>query len=402
MLFNIENFIKEHITKRSTSIFDDDLVKNRAKLIEEIEGKSALVIGGAGTIGSSFVKQLLKYNPSKVIVVDSNENGLTELVRDVRSIPELVIPTEFITYPISYSDEVFYKLMGGHAKFDIIANFAAHKHVRSEKDIYCIEAMIKNNVINANRLLESLVNKKPNHFFCVSTDKAANPVNIMGASKKLMEDLIMSYSDKLPIKTARFANVAFSNGSLLAGFIERLGKSQPLSCPSDVKRYFVSPEESGQICLLACILGDSGDIFFPKLQEANLVSFSSIIPPFLKQFGYKMDQCKSEEEARLKSISIKKGLYPVFLFSSETDGEKLFEEFYTEEEIVQFDSYNSLGVIKKQATAINESLLVALNALNKLFEGNIEYTKAEIIEILNNAIPTFSHVSTGLGLDAKM
>jgi FlaA1/EpsC-like NDP-sugar epimerase len=401
--FNIETFIKQHITQRSESFFTQDLQTYHQTLLNEIQGKTALVIGGAGTIGSSFVKQLMRYNPAKVVVVDTNENGLTELTRDVRSRNDITVPKEFITYPINFSDEVFYKLFEGNKPFDIVANFAAHKHVRSEKDVYCIEAMINNNVVNAKRLLDVLVANKPKHFFCVSTDKAANPVNIMGASKKLMEDLIMSYSNVLPIKTARFANVAFSNGSLLAGFIERMFKQQPLSCPSDVKRFFVSPEESGQICLLACILGDSGNIFFPKLDEGkDLVTFASAVPHFLNLFGLEVDECASENEAREKAANFNGNKYPVYFFKSESDGEKLYEEFYTDDEDYDVEKYYSLGVIKKGKTAEAENIQNVITEMKSLFANTQQINKQEVVDILNKAIPTFSHISTGISLDSKM
>ena len=402
MIFNIEQFIKTHITKRTESFFSEDLQTYHETLTKEIEGKSALVIGGAGTIGSSFVKQLIRYNPAKVVVVDTNENGLTELTRDVRSRNDITVPSDFITYPINFSDEVFYKLFEGNKPFDIVANFAAHKHVRSEKDVFCIEAMVNNNVVNAKRLLDVLVANKPKHFFCVSTDKAANPVNVMGASKKLMEDLIMSYSDILPIKTARFANVAFSNGSLLAGFVERMFKQQPLSCPSDVKRFFVSPEESGQICLLACILGETGNIFFPKLdEEKDLVTFASAVEPFLNIFGLNVDECATDAEAREKAVSLSSNNYPVYFFKSSTDGEKLYEEFYTEDEDYDLNKYHSLGVIKKGKTAEAYNIQQVIKELQVLF-SKPTITKSEIVDILNKAIPTFSHINTGVSLDSKM
>jgi FlaA1/EpsC-like NDP-sugar epimerase len=264
-IIDIPQFINTYVTKREESFFADDIKENSEILSKKIAGKSVLVIGGAGTIGSSYIKAILKFKPGKLYVVDTNENGLTELTRDLRSGADQFVPEDFKTYPMSFGDPVFRKMFVEEGPFEIVANFAAHKHVRSEKDKYSIEAMIENNVFKAKEFLDLLLENKPEHFFCVSTDKAANPVNVMGASKKLMEEVIMAYSSSLQITTARFANVAFSNGSLLAGYIERLFKNQPISCPSDVKRFFVSPEESGQICMLACMLGNSGEIFFPKL-----------------------------------------------------------------------------------------------------------------------------------------
>ncbi len=263
-----------------------------------------LVIGGAGTIGSSYIKAILKFKVSRLVVVDINENGLTELVRDLRSSSGYNIPADFITYPMNFGDRVFEKMFRSLAPFDIVANFAAHKHVRSEKDIFSIEAMIENNVLRARKLLDLLLEFPPEHFFCVSTDKAANPVNIMGASKKLMEELIMAYSGRLPITTARFANVAFSNGSLPLGFIERMQKKQPWSCPMGIRRFFVSPQESGELCMIASVLGESGDIIFPKLdEERDMISFDAIAIDLLKYLGMEADVCKTEEEARRKGVA---------------------------------------------------------------------------------------------------
>lgn len=254
-MINIEAFIAKHITFREKSFFQDDLLRYENLLRLQIEGKSALVIGGGGTIGSSFIRALLKFNPARLYVVDLSENYLTELTRDLRSTLGMRVPDDYKTYPINFSDPVFDKILQDAGPFDIVANFAAHKHVRSEKDQFSVIALLENNIIKAEQLLSKLDASPPEHFFCVSTDKAANPVNIMGASKKIMEEVIMAYAGRFPVSTARFANVAFSNGSLLAGYLERMMKHQPLSCPSDIRRFFVSPEESGQICLMASILG---------------------------------------------------------------------------------------------------------------------------------------------------
>ena len=246
--FNLSQFIKTHVTCRPESLLKADFTKYKSEMQERINGRKVLVIGGAGTIGSFYIKAILKFNIASLVVVDINENALTELVRDLRSSTDYNIPEEFITYPVNFGDRVLEKIFKTHGPFEIVANFAAHKHVRSEKDIFSIEAMIENNVLRARKLLDLLLQYPPEHFFCVSTDKAANPVNVMGASKKLMEELIMAYSDRLPIKTARFANVAFSNGSLPIGFLDRLAKNQPWSCPLGIRRFFVSPEESGELC----------------------------------------------------------------------------------------------------------------------------------------------------------
>ena len=402
MLPNISKFIKNYVTKRKNSFFKDDLINNKEKLTKEIKGKSILVIGGAGTIGSSYIKAALSYNPSELIIVDTNENGLTELTRTLRSDSNIIVPKSYLTYPMSFNSEVFYKMLKKHGSFDIIANFAAHKHVRSEKDSFSIEAMIKNNVLDAKKFLDYLKLNKPSHFFCVSTDKAANPVNVMGASKKLMENVIMSYSNDIKITTARFANVAFSNGSLLYGYIERLLQRQPISCPSDVKRFFVSPEESGEICLLTSILGNSGDIYFPKLNENQLVNFKSITEDFFKYLKKDIKICKSEKEAKKIALNISdNSSYPVYFFKTDTSGEKLFEEFYTTNDEVNFNLYESIGVITNSLKPSFSDMEFTVNEIETLFKRQ-SYNKEDIIKIMNKILPNFNHIETGKTLDQKM
>jgi len=399
---DIPSFINTHITKRDVSMFQSDIDNFKTQLTSEIASKSVLVIGGAGTIGSSFIKALLKFKPAKLIVVDTNENGLTELTRDLRSEQGQYIPNTFLTYPMNFGDSVFEKMFLKHAPFDIVANFAAHKHVRSEKDQFSIEAMITNNVFKANSFLDLLLKHKPKHFFCVSTDKAANPVNVMGASKKLMEELILSYTDQIKITTARFANVAFSNGSLLAGYIDRIFKKQPISCPEDVKRFFVSPEESGQICLLACVLGTSGDIFFPKLESHTMINFKDITLNFFKTMGVKVIQCNSDEEARQgMETCLKDKTYPVYFFKSDTSGEKLYEEFYTKEDTLELDRFKSLGVIENTSKPSKKNILECIASLKTLMDTP-NYSKASIIAVMKEFISDFEHIETGKNLDQKM
>ena len=399
---NIPEFIKSNITKRNTSLFLNDINKFKTTLNKKINNKSVLVIGGAGTIGSSFIKEILKFKPSKLVVVDINENGLTELTRDLRSNYNQYIPNFFLTYPMNFGDKSFFKMFTNYAPFDIIANFAAHKHVRSEKDKFSIEAMIENNVFKAKNFLDFLLKNKPEHFFCVSTDKAANPVNVMGASKKLMEEVIMAFSNDIKISTARFANVAFSNGSLLAGYVERINKNQPISCPSDVKRFFVSPEESGQICLLACILGKSGEIFYPKLKVESLINFKEITELFFDRLKLKTISCANEKKARLISSKRNDGEpYPVYYFKSDTSGEKLYEEFYSESDSIDEETFFGLGIIKN---AIKPSILNIENIINelKMILNSDMNNKVSIIEILKKYIRNFEHKETGKSLDNKM
>lgn len=400
---NIPEFISKHITHRAKSLFFEDLNNNDKALTDRIRDKKVLVIGGAGTIGSSYIKALLRYSPEELFVIDTNENGLTELTRDIRSSYDLTAPKVYKTYPLSFTDDIFYGILDDHGPFDIVANFAAHKHVRSEKDHFSVSALLNNNVLHAKRLLDYLVNQPPKHFFCVSTDKAANPVNVMGASKKLMEDLIMSYSDKIPISTARFANVAFSNGSLLDGFINRLMKGQPLSAPDDVKRYFVSPEESGQICLIACVLGSSSDIFFPKLTQDSMVTFSSIANQYLSHLGLKPIECNSEEGAKkvASDLNNRPGEYPVYYFKSDTSGEKSFEEFYTSEEEIDWDSYAGLGVIKNIERKTRVEVDEIISAISQVLQKK-SITKQIIVDSMSSYISNFKHIETGKNLDQRM
>ena len=401
-MFSLDIFISQYVTKRPSSMFYPDIETNKGKLTEKIKGKTVLVIGGAGSIGSSFIKAILPFRPATLVVVDTNENALAELTRDLRSTKGMYVPEDYIPYPMDFASPVFEKMFRSRGGFDIVGNFSAHKHVRSEKDIYSVEALLQNNVLHAKLLLDLLSEYPPEEYFCVSTDKAANPVNIMGASKRIMEDVIFSYSDKFPVKTARFANVAFSNGSLPAGFLARIQKLQPLSAPSDVKRYFVSPEESGQICLLSCILGENRAIFFPKLEEAQMMTFDAIGTELLKAHGYEVLKCNSDEEAIDKAEELRNGsnLYPVHYAVSNTSGEKPFEEFVTDTETADMDRFSSLGVITGKTIPDKARIEVLFTKLNKAFEGNA--SKEEIVEIMKEYLPNFEHIETGKSLDSKM
>ena len=402
-MFDLEKFIYDKVVKRERSMFYDDIDMNREKLSKKIKGKTVLVIGGAGSIGSSFIKAILPFEPSTLVVVDTNENALAELTRDLRSTKGMYIPKDYIPYPMDFASDVFEKMFRKRSRIDIIGNFSAHKHVRSEKDIYSIEALLQNNVLHAKKLLDLLVEFPPEEYFCVSTDKAANPVNIMGASKRIMEDVIFSYSDKFPVKTARFANVAFSNGSLPSGFLERLHKLQPISAPSDVRRYFVSPEESGQICMLACMLGENREIFFPRLNEKQMMTFDQIATELLQEHGYEVLECESDAEAIDRSQDLKNGsnLYPVHYSGSNTSGEKAFEEFYTDSENVDLKRMKSLGVVVDKALPDSEKIKVLFDKLTKEFE-KAEPTKTEVISVIKEYLPNFEHIETGKSLDSKM
>ena len=405
-MFDLKKFIADNITFRPASMFAGDIYVNKDVLFREIRDKSVCVIGGAGSIGSSFIKAVLRFEPESVVVIDLNENGLAELVRDVRSTDGLYVPDDFRCYTLNFADPIFERIFQEEHGFDIVANFSAHKHVRSEKDRYSVQALIENNDIKAKKLMDLLKIYPPKHFFCVSTDKAANPVNIMGASKRIMEDMVMAYNEYYKVTTARFANVAFSNGSLPDGWIHRLQKKQPLAAPSDVRRYFVSPEESGQICMLACILGNGGEVFFPKLGEDQMLTFSSICDDFVKANGMEKDECESDSEAKKKAAQIdltetKDLKYPVRYFKSDTTGEKAYEEFYVPGEKIDLQRFMALGVVEQTTRHNMDEINSFFNLLENIFQKS-DFTKAQIVEAIKDFIPNFEHEEKGKNLDQKM
>ena len=409
-MFNLEQFIADSVTFRSESMFKADIEANKEQLTQEIEGKSVCVIGGAGSIGSSFIKAILRFRPGKLVVVDLNENGLAELTRDIRSTDGLFVPQDYRAYTLNFADPIFTRIYREEKGFDIVANFSAHKHVRSEKDRYSVQALIENNDIKAKKLMDLLCEFPPRHFFCVSTDKAANPVNIMGASKRIMEDLVMAYNNRFKVTTARFANVAFSNGSLPDGWMHRIQKKQPLAAPSDVKRYFVSPEESGQICMLACILGKPGEVFFPKLGEDQMLTFSAICDDFVKAHGLEKDECASDDEAKRKAATINNYQlsiinyqlhYPVVYFKSDTTGEKAYEEFYVPGETIDMERFDALGVVEQTARHNMQEVCDFFAELERIFARE-DFTKADIVEAIKTFIPNFDHEEKGKNLDQKM
>ena len=402
-MFSLERFISEYVTLRPGSLFEADLKANEATLRQEIEGRKVLVIGGAGSIGSAFIKELCLFRPATLVVVDINENGLVELTRELRSSAVIPVPEDYRSYTLNFADPIMKRIFRMEKGFDVVANFSAHKHVRSEKDRFSVQALIENNDIKAAGLMELLCEFPPKHFFCVSTDKAAGPVNIMGASKRLMEDMIMSYSDRFPVTTARFANVAFSNGSLPKSFLDRLELRQPLVAPKDVLRYFVSPRESGQICLLACILGRSGEIFFPKLDASRMKGFSEIADAFLRAKGYEPLPFENDADARAYAASMPEDskVWPVVYTCSDTSGEKPAEEFFVQGESLDMDRLRSLGVVTRSPRLSKAQVQECFAALGKLFERE-DFSKEEVVGILERYIPSFHHMETGKNLDQKM
>jgi len=402
-MFRLESFVQQYVTCRSRSLFADDIEANADLLSREIAGRSVLVIGGAGSIGSQFIRSICRFKPGKLIVVDLSENSLAALTRDLRSTWSLSVPDNYRTYTLDFGSPIFERIFREENGFDIVANFSAHKHVRSEKDRYSVQALLENNDIKAKRLLDLLSEYPPKHFFCVSTDKAANPVNIMGASKRIMEDLIMAYADRFPVTTARFANVAFSNGSLPQSFLDRMMLRQPLAAPSDVKRYFVSMEESGQICMMACMLGRSGEIFFPKLAETEMKTFSDICDRFIEAMGYQKREFDNEEDAKRFAAEMPENtrVWPVCYTSSDTTGEKAYEEFYVPGEKVDWSRFSALGVIGPSEHRSLPEIVSFFDRMESLF-ARPDFTKAEVVDELKMFLPNFSHQERGKNLDEKM
>lgn len=393
-------FIETHITRRKASLCEKDLAANRRTLEDLIEARDVLVIGGAGTIGSSFIEATLPYNPRSFIVVDHNENALTELVRNLRSLP-VRVPQDIKTYAVDFGGETFKRILDANA-VDIVAHFAAHKHVRSEKDVYSVEALLKNNVIKTHKLLELCLNKNIKRFFGVSTDKASDPVNVMGASKKLMEEMIFAYQDQVHVTSARFANVAFSNGSLLLGFIERIHRRQPLAAPKDIMRYFVSPKESGEICLLAGLCGNSGETLFPKLAPEGMVGFYDLAVSLVEALGFEPLVCHAEQEAKLAAEALAKGSmqYPILATETQTTGEKTVETFFGPGERVEWDRFESLGVISKSLRRAPEAMKAYAIELERMFEAHP--SKQTVIEKLKEIVTAFKHDEKHLYLDQNM
>ena len=363
---------------------------------------SFLVIGGAGSIGQAVTKEIFKRKPKKLHIVDISENNLVELVRDIRS-SFGYIDGDFKTFALDAGSLEFEMFFHGEGPFDYVLNLSALKHVRSEKDPYTLMRMIEVNILNTIKTIELSIENGSKKYFCVSTDKAANPVNMMGASKRIMELFLHRYSQKIPISTARFANVAFSDGSLLHGFRQRLLKGQPIAAPNDIRRYFVTPQESGEICLMSTLLGESGDIFFPKLsEELNLETFSNIATRFLIQQGFEPYECASENEARLRVSELaKKRQWPCYFSVSDTTGEKEYEEFYIENEVVDLHRYESLGVVKNSETAAESKLNYFLETIQQN-KSNRSWTRDSLVSLFEDILPDFDHIEKGRTLDQKM
>jgi len=387
---------------RTEPLFSTDISLHEKELSALIASSRFLVIGGAGSIGSAVVCELFKHNPKLLHIVDISENNLVELVRDIRSSLGYT-DGEFATFAIDCGSDIFDSFIMQGQGYDYVLNLSALKHVRSEKDPFTLMRMIDVNIFNTDKTMQQAKEKRAKKYFCVSTDKAANPVNMMGASKRIMEMFLMRRSLELPVSTARFANVAFSDGSLLYGFNRRMEKGQPLSAPNDVRRYFVTPKESGELCLMSCLLGENRDVFFPKLKhDLNLITFSEIAERYLRNLGYEPVQCTSEDEARKKVKELKtKKKYPVYFFKSNTTGEKDFEEFYTESETLDMKRFEVLGVIKNEAVYDEKKLKMFSNTIQTLRKKG-KWSRSELIDLFNYMIPEFNHKETGKFLDSRM
>jgi len=387
---------------RSKEIFEDDIRIYEDELLNIVGKSSFLVIGGAGSIGQAVTKEIFKRNPQKLHVVDISENNMVELVRDLRS-SYGYIEGDFQTFALDIGSIEYDAFITADGQFDYVLNLSALKHVRSEKDPFTLMRMIDVNIFNTEKTLEQSIKNGTKKYFCVSTDKAANPVNMMGASKRIMEMFLMQKSEQINISTARFANVAFSDGSLLHGFNQRILKKQPLVAPNDIKRYFVTPKESGELCLMSCIFGENRDIFFPKLDEnLNLISFADIAVKYLAEIGYEAHLCTTEDEAR-ENIDelIKQKKWPCLFTGSDTTGEKDFEEFYTDNEVLDMNRFENLGVIRNKALYDSEKLEKFTSKI-KVMKANLSWTKEIIVELFHDMIPNFGHKETGKYLDSKM
>jgi len=387
---------------RVKPLLTNDIATFDNELKDLVQNNRFLVIGGAGSIGQAVTKEIFKRHPKKLHVVDISENNLVELVRDIRSSLGY-IDGDFRTFALDIASPIYDAFIKADGAYDYVLNLSALKHVRSEKDPFTLMRMIEVNILNTLKTIQQAKDKGVKKYFCVSTDKAANPVNMMGASKRIMELFLMRESKTMPISTARFANVAFSDGSLLHGFNQRIQKRQPIVAPNDIKRYFVTPQESGELCLMSCLLGENKDIFFPKLsEELHLITFAEIAVKYLKELGFEAHECSSEEEARtlIKTLP-QEGKWPCFFTNSDTTGEKDFEEFFMDGEVLDMSRFQNLGIVKSSLSYEDENLDHFLQKISQMMAEQ-KWEKSEIVDLFHQMIPDFNHKETGKYLDAKM
>jgi FlaA1/EpsC-like NDP-sugar epimerase len=390
------------IIGRDKALFSSDITLLSKELFETTQSSRFLIIGGAGSIGQAVTKEIFKRDPIALHVVDVSENNMVELVRDIRS-TEGYESGEFKTFSVDCGSIEFEALVRNEGPYDYVFNLSALKHVRSEKDPYTLMRMIMVNVFNTIKTLRLAKEAGAKKYFCVSTDKAANPVNMMGASKRIMEMFLMRESVTQNIAMARFANVAFSDGSLLHGFNQRFAKKQPFSAPNDVRRYFLTPQESGELCLLSGLLGENRDIFFPKLSEKlHLITFSEIAVRYLRERGYEPYECESEDEARDRAEElITNKQWPCYFFKSDTTGEKDFEEFFTDNEDLDVERFDTVGVIKNQPDFDEAKLDEFMNGIDALRKKGT-WAKDDIVKLYFGLLPEFAHKETGKYLDQRM
>jgi UDP-N-acetylglucosamine 4,6-dehydratase len=387
---------------RDSEIFKNDILSKEVELSRIVKTSSFLVIGGAGSIGQAVTKEIFKRNPTKLHIVDISENNTVELVRDLRS-SYGYIDGDFKTFALDVGSIEYDAFIESDGEYDYVLNLSALKHVRSEKDPFTLMRMIDVNIFNTEKTVTQAIEKGAKKYFCVSTDKATNPVNMMGASKRIMEMYLINLSEKISISTARFANVAFSDGSLLHGFNQRIQKKQPIVAPNDIKRYFITPKESGELCLISCIYGENRDVFFPKLTESlHLISFADIAMRYLKELGYEAYLCDSEEEARnLMTILPQQKKWPCLFRASDTSGEKDFEEFFTEKEILDMNSFTNFGIIKNSIIKNNKNIESFKYSINEIKQSK-RWSKKQLVDLFYEIIPDFKHKETGKYLDSKM
>lgn len=390
------------LLQRNKPLLEEDILSFSPIVYEIVSYSSFLVLGGAGSIGQAVVKEIFKRQPRRLHVVDISENNLVELVRDIRSSLGY-IGGDFQSFALDIGSPLYDAFFAAHQPYDYVLNLSALKHVRSEKDPYTLMRMVEVNVFNTDKTIQQAMEAGARKYFCVSTDKAANPVNMMGGSKRIMEMFAMRQSRHIDISMARFANVAFSDGSLLHGFNQRMLKRQPIVAPHDVKRYFVTPQESGELCLLSCLLGDNRDIFFPKLSEAlHLITFAEIAERYVQARGFTPYLCTSEDEARqLMATLPDKGQWPCLFTKSDTTGEKDFEEFFTEAETLDLDRFHNLGIIKNELNVQEDKLEHFTNSIQAMLQRG-HWTKEELVDLFHHMIPDFGHVEKGKYLDSKM
>ena len=387
---------------RESPLFEADIAAHEEQLSIAVRSSRFLVIGGAGSIGQAVAREIFKRNPRVLHVVDISENNMVELVRDIRSTLGYM-EGDFSTFAVDCGSREFEALMKASGGYDYVFNLSALKHVRSEKDIFTLMRLIEVNIFNTLKTIELARQTGAERYFCVSTDKAANPVNMMGASKRIMEMFLMRESETMPVSTARFANVAFSDGSLLHGFNQRFAKRQPISAPNDVRRYFVTPQESGELCLMSGLLGQNRDVFFPKLsEELHLTTFSDIATRYLNALGYEAVACDTEDEARVRAEElIPQRRWPCYFFASDTTREKDFEEFFTDKEVLDMDRFANVGIVKSRMN-YDPTLLLEFCREIAAFRSRERWDKAHIVALFNRMIPEFNHLDTGRYLDGRM